>query len=673
MSAPTGYSSLGLIGFTDRGNYNPSYTYMKNDLCHSGGKMWKSKVDENTGNTPTEGSNWTVWIDEISNLSELSDVSLNYPADGDEISYNGTSNKWTNTNRIKKETDIRAKLGAHNLNKSELSYTFIKSSADSKNFYIGGISGLKAQEMITIDFDVSDVSGYTGTSALKVNLITPSGISPQTDCATSATHYTATADIFNDIGTIDDNVYFTLYIPSSEGSAATVTISNVLIKYANDESTKATPFAEDNEVLTNKVISIGSEVSQLKNAFTNQVHAADAKNLYTFETYSQTLNSVAFTVNDDLSISTANTSGNGNTILKVGTLAKGLTNVHLSGCPSGGSQNAWCLQLYDATINDYLSAETGNGKNYSLDATHEYQIRIVIRASQNMSGKTFKPMITLSTTPDSDYAHYAPPAKTNRQLTQDSVSWTDEAQIGAVNYCQNNATSDSGGGLTYTVNANKSVTVAATGGTYPFTVTSDLYINLSNGVSFAKGTYNRSGCPSGGSLNTYFIGGSGYADIGDGCVFTLSQDSTIDSVIVIKSGTVLTSALTFYPMITDLSYNGPYVPHAKTNRELTELTVTKYQTVSANGLSFAFSKVGHVAMCTFFGSASADITGNTNIATIPDGYRPVAYQTDTNTTNKLPSTSDFMRIFLMPNGGIQAAGNIATGDPLRGCVTYPCE
>jgi hypothetical protein len=36
-----------------------------------------------------------------------------------------------------------------------------------------------------------------------------------------------------------------------------------------------------------------------------------------------------------------------------------------------------------------------------------------------MTGKTFKPMITLADVPNSDYAHYVPYAKSNKELTED--------------------------------------------------------------------------------------------------------------------------------------------------------------------------------------------------------------------------------------------------------------
>lgn len=40
--------------------YNPSKTYASGEFCIYNSTLWKSKVDNNTGNTPAEGSYWTA-------------------------------------------------------------------------------------------------------------------------------------------------------------------------------------------------------------------------------------------------------------------------------------------------------------------------------------------------------------------------------------------------------------------------------------------------------------------------------------------------------------------------------------------------------------------------------------------------------------------------------------
>lgn len=70
MVNPTGYTALDLIGYTDRGNYSPSANYVKNDLVHYSGNIWRVLIDDTTNVTPSEGANYTLFIGEPSNLVE---------------------------------------------------------------------------------------------------------------------------------------------------------------------------------------------------------------------------------------------------------------------------------------------------------------------------------------------------------------------------------------------------------------------------------------------------------------------------------------------------------------------------------------------------------------------------------------------------------------------------
>lgn len=63
MTEPTGYTPLDLIGFTDRGDYSSSETYVKNDLVTYDGTKWRCKIDDTTGQTPAENTYWTVFIE----------------------------------------------------------------------------------------------------------------------------------------------------------------------------------------------------------------------------------------------------------------------------------------------------------------------------------------------------------------------------------------------------------------------------------------------------------------------------------------------------------------------------------------------------------------------------------------------------------------------------------
>lgn len=64
MTTPAGYTDLGLVGFTDRGSYNASATYVKNDLVNYKNIIWKCIEDDTIGIEPssTATSNWVSWL-----------------------------------------------------------------------------------------------------------------------------------------------------------------------------------------------------------------------------------------------------------------------------------------------------------------------------------------------------------------------------------------------------------------------------------------------------------------------------------------------------------------------------------------------------------------------------------------------------------------------------------
>ena len=76
MVNPTGYTALDLIGFTDKGTYSSSDNYVKNDLVHYSGNIWRCLIDDTTGITPAEGVNWTLFIGEPTNLVEAAIASI---------------------------------------------------------------------------------------------------------------------------------------------------------------------------------------------------------------------------------------------------------------------------------------------------------------------------------------------------------------------------------------------------------------------------------------------------------------------------------------------------------------------------------------------------------------------------------------------------------------------
>ena len=158
--------------------------------------------------------------------------------------------------------------------------------------------------------------------------------------------------------------------------------------------------------------------------------------------------------------------------------------------------------------------------------------------------------------------------------------------VNGKNLLQNNATSQTINGVTFTVNEDGSVTCNTDDN--GATADTRFYLLGISGTDFKRiecdTAIKLTGCPSGGSLSTYYISllrqndstyprYNSYADFGNG--FVPSYDATNKYVIYIqiKSGQVCTN-LTFYPMIRkadieDDTYE-PYIEPTTTNIYLDE-------------------------------------------------------------------------------------------------------
>ena len=146
--------------------------------------------------------------------------------------------------------------------------------------------------------------------------------------------------------------------------------------------------------------------------------------------------------------------------------------------------------------------------------------------------------------------------------------------INGKNLLQNNATSQTKNGVTFTVNEDGSVTCNGTNhGNNP------IIFELNNpNVVFPEGVYITSGCPAGGSITggykiQYFNGSSWNYELGSGNTFTLSGSLNYRSRILISTNVTVTN-LTFYPMlrkadIIDDTYE-PYIEPTTTNIYLDE-------------------------------------------------------------------------------------------------------
>lgn len=128
---------------------------------------------------------------------------------------------------------------------------------------------------------------------------------------------------------------------------------------------------------------------------------------------------VSCILNDDGTITTSGTSTGANVSALAQVSFPTNIQVKISGAPSGANGNRK-IQLADVTDNYSIAAvDQGSGATITLTANHVYQMRIYYASGTNMDNLTWKPMMTLASCPNSDYAHYVPYSKTNREITDE--------------------------------------------------------------------------------------------------------------------------------------------------------------------------------------------------------------------------------------------------------------
>ena len=260
---------------------------------------------------------------------------------------------------------------------------------------------------------------------------------------------------------------------------------------------------------------------------------------YPYVTTSKTENGITFTDNGDGTI-TANGTATADAVFKCwawGDKVLPSGNYFASGCPQNGSVNTYYINCAFRYNNVNFKDVQDRGAGALIEAPNGIEgIYVVIRIKSGITVKNllFKPMLNKGTTA-LPYEPYIAPKDVEKVVVAKSPNLLNYA-----NY--SNRTIE---GIIYT--ANDDGTITANG-----TATADSYYYLTQGYSIALkvGTYTVSGCPEGGSRNTYAIVGFGWVplDIGEGSTFTLEEDANKSIMIFIKKGTTVEN-LIFFPML----------------------------------------------------------------------------------------------------------------------------
>lgn len=216
-----------------------------------------------------------------------------------------------------------------------------------------------------------------------------------------------------------------------------------------------------------------------------------------------------------------------------------------------------------------------NTTNEKTQFTNDYsdynqsELGFYIASGKTVPSTTLVPMIVVAS---DEYTGFTPFAPTNSQL----LSYKDNGVLGAKNLLPNAASAEVKNGVTFTVNADMSITISTGSGG----ATANSIIGINTAYKPPKGTYKLSS----GILDNKFyltmdayngntwVKGIGNTASGD-AVFTVDYVGydTIRVYVAVLSGGVYTTPKTAYPMIRLASDTDPtYQPYAMTNKELTD-------------------------------------------------------------------------------------------------------
>lgn len=340
-------------------------------------------------------------------------------------------------------------------------------------------------------------------------------------------------------------------------------------------------------------------------------------NLLKNEAISKTHQGITFTVNTDGSIVLNGTSTAVATNVIGEIKATGEPYI-LSGVKNG-AVSTYGIQVKDLTTNVWTDMYCTDGDSIINPVYgHDYQFVIYVRENKTLSNITIRPMIRKADIDDPTYRPYNPQAIQN-QLNAQGV-------LGAKNLLQNTATSQTINGVTFTVNADGSVTANGTA------TTNVVVINIPISLPIGKYTFSGTNGQSGGSDSKYYarlrkVGGIQFTSSevsplpvesinGSEKAFSVLQDG-LDIVyqICIYSAAGAISNLKFYPMLRLASDpDDTYQPYAMTNRELTENTRGLKVYTAGDTINCGISLVGHITT----GTAKLELTlrGNFDKANI---------------------------------------------------------
>ena len=343
-------------------------------------------------------------------------------------------------------------------------------------------------------------------------------------------------------------------------------------------------------------------------------NTTSGKNLLENKGTAQEISGVKIVLNDDKSVTV-----NGTTTEEVAfilsnadeQLRQRLLNneIYLSGCPKGGSLSSYWLQIYS---NDgKLWQDIGNGASSTFtNESGAFNVAIRMKSGVKVENLTFYPMIRLASITDDTYEPYTNGASPNPQFPQPIEVSGESYNLIPYPYYE---TTHEDNGITFTDNGDGTITANGTA-----TATAQCVLhhrNATSNVTYEKGDYILTGCPSGGGVSKYKINYSTSdnsitgAEIGSGATITVTNESVYFGFFVTIESGVTVENLVFKPMIRKASVkNDRYMPYGKGSVEVKSigknlLSYPYLQTTrTMNGVTFTDNGDGSITMN---GTASA--------------------------------------------------------------------
>lgn len=327
---------------------------------------------------PTYHNNAKYYSDHAGGVSldGLTDVDIQSLTDGQYIKYNSTAQKWKNTSDVAEKTNTSDFLSLSNNGTQIPDNSDLNSYITPGKYYVS--NGTSAN---TLSNAPTITGGFTMFVLERTN-------GPQR----------------------------TQIIYMNNSGACDQYIRNHDTNTHNWSSWQKIAYDSQIQTLANGLSTETTNRQNADSAIDTVISANGAKNLFENVATTKTISGVTFTVNADKSI-TANGTASATITLQLGYIKPNDSAMRLSGCPQDGTQSTYELQL---VMNDNVTVKRDYGEGVELPAgSYTQPLYLVIRSGYVANNLVFKPMITLASQPNSDYDHYVPYAKTNRELTDD--------------------------------------------------------------------------------------------------------------------------------------------------------------------------------------------------------------------------------------------------------------